>query len=189
MVASVDGLGGAPLYQVFQPGAQPPARPLSAPPLPAAPPPTESGRTFLSIAELGGRATLAAAFLNGTPESTQDTIADSFVNARRRPGPGQRELVQGTLGFRQNTPDVVRAEGGDGRVIFQIARTETGGEPTRVGEVVRTVDFEAKTRAQQDLTISTPGSNEAFALPFPETSVGAYTPNVAAAPERWNISA
>ena len=186
MVAAVEGLGGAPIYQAA--GIRPPA-PVSVPQQPRSAPVTEGGRAFLSIAELGGRATLAANFLQGSPESTFDSIAQSFTSARRQPAAGQRELVQGTFGFRQNTPDVVRAEGGDGRVIFQIARTETGGEPTRVGEVVRTVDFEAKTAAAQDLTISTPGSNEAFALPFPETSIGAYTPNVAVQPERWNLSA
>jgi len=184
MVTAVENLGGPALYQF--PTVAP--QRVAPPPAPAAPPPTEGGRAFLSIAELGGRATLAAAFLNGQPEATTDRIANSFHSARREPAAGQRELVQGVFGFRQDTPDVVRSEGGDGRVIFQIARTETGGDINRVGEIIGAINHEAVTAGRQDLTQSVPGSSATVPLPFPQTSIGAYTPNVAVNPQMWNLN-
>lgn len=174
-------LAGASQFQLSTLAPQP------VPPQAPAPPTTESGRTFLAIAELGGRATLAAALLSAEPESTTARIADSFSAARREPAAGQRELVQGVFGFRQETPDVVRSEGGDGRVLFEIAGTETGGNVNRVGEIIGAINFEAVTAARQDLTQSVPGSDVTVPLPFPETAIGAYTPNNPVNPQLWNL--
>jgi len=148
----------------------------------------------LSISELGGRATLASAALPAS-ETTVGRIANAFAASRREPPAGQTELAQGVFGSRSTTPAVTASPAVDIRQLNDIAGSESGGAaagPTAnapIGEIVRTIFFEANVNPVQDLATATFDGGERVQLSRPASAIGGTTLNFPAAPELFNLRA
>ena len=193
MVSPVESLGGAPLFRAD--GRQPEAPPIAVPTAAQPAPQSAGGRAFLSITELGGRATIAASALPPS-ETTVGRIATSFAAARRDPPAGQTELTIGVFGARSDTPAVTALPAVDVRQLNAIAGSESGGaaappslSAAPIGEIARTIFFEATINPVQDLATGTFGGGERVQLSAPASAIGGTTLNFAVAPELFNLRA